>query len=304
MKIEEDAAGQVLNRLRRAHGQLAGVIAMVESGRDCTNVVTQLAAVVVILGAGISGHTAALHLRRLPGRGSRGDGRLAEHGLELDPTEPLGRVGHAVQAARALDGVIEKLGAGQRQTLVIGMGHGMCTCEGAAFEYTFNVEHELRTRGLRDLADVIPLQDLRARIGEVPGGEIWVHCRSGYRAVIAASGLQAAGHAVVAIDDEYTRAADARLCLVTSAAAGRALARFGLLMLAVAVMMILRGRGQAQRARGAAPAGGARHAILVATAATGVGLITGFFGSAAGSSLSPRWSWSSASACPRRPEPP
>ena len=45
MKIDEDAAGQVLNRLRRAHGQLAGVIAMVESGRDCTDVVTQLAAV-------------------------------------------------------------------------------------------------------------------------------------------------------------------------------------------------------------------------------------------------------------------
>ena len=37
--------GQVLNRLRRAHGQLAGVIAMIESGRDCTDVVTQLAAV-------------------------------------------------------------------------------------------------------------------------------------------------------------------------------------------------------------------------------------------------------------------
>ena len=45
MKIDEDAAGQVLNRLRRADGQLAGVIAMVESGRDCTDVVTQLAAV-------------------------------------------------------------------------------------------------------------------------------------------------------------------------------------------------------------------------------------------------------------------
>ena len=37
--------GQVLNRLRRAQGQLAGVIAMVESGRDCADVVTQLAAV-------------------------------------------------------------------------------------------------------------------------------------------------------------------------------------------------------------------------------------------------------------------
>ena len=45
MKVDEDAAGQVLNRLRRAHGQLAGVIAMIENGRDCAEVVTQLAAV-------------------------------------------------------------------------------------------------------------------------------------------------------------------------------------------------------------------------------------------------------------------
>jgi DNA-binding FrmR family transcriptional regulator len=45
MQIDEQAAGQVLNRLRRARGQLAGVIAMIESGRDCTEVVTQLAAV-------------------------------------------------------------------------------------------------------------------------------------------------------------------------------------------------------------------------------------------------------------------
>src|SRR6266705_4121117 len=45
MKIDEQARGAVLNRLRRAQGQLAGVIAMVESGRDCKDVVTQLAAV-------------------------------------------------------------------------------------------------------------------------------------------------------------------------------------------------------------------------------------------------------------------
>ncbi|MFV5996787.1 metal-sensitive transcriptional regulator [Streptomyces sp. NPDC056231] len=37
--------GAVLNRLRRAQGQLAGVIAMIEAGRDCKDVVTQLAAV-------------------------------------------------------------------------------------------------------------------------------------------------------------------------------------------------------------------------------------------------------------------
>jgi DNA-binding FrmR family transcriptional regulator len=45
MKIDDDAVGQVLNRLRRAQGQLAGVISMIESGRDCSEVVTQLAAV-------------------------------------------------------------------------------------------------------------------------------------------------------------------------------------------------------------------------------------------------------------------
>ncbi len=44
MKIDDGDAGQVLNRLRRAQGQLAGAIAMIESGRDCADVVTQLAA--------------------------------------------------------------------------------------------------------------------------------------------------------------------------------------------------------------------------------------------------------------------
>jgi len=45
MTFDEEAMGAVLNRLRRAQGQLGGVIAMIESGRDCADVVTQLAAV-------------------------------------------------------------------------------------------------------------------------------------------------------------------------------------------------------------------------------------------------------------------
>ena len=45
MRIDEEVTGPVLNRLRRAQGQLAGVIAMIESGRDCQDVVVQLAAV-------------------------------------------------------------------------------------------------------------------------------------------------------------------------------------------------------------------------------------------------------------------
>ncbi|MEV7689523.1 metal-sensitive transcriptional regulator [Streptomyces bungoensis] len=46
--MELDPAGaelrSVLNRLRRAQGQIAGVIRMIEAGRDCEEVVTQLAA--------------------------------------------------------------------------------------------------------------------------------------------------------------------------------------------------------------------------------------------------------------------
>ncbi|MFH9723672.1 metal-sensitive transcriptional regulator [Streptomyces sp. NPDC017254] len=45
MKVDDNAVDAVLNRLRRAQGQLAGVIAMIEAGRDCKDVVTQLAAV-------------------------------------------------------------------------------------------------------------------------------------------------------------------------------------------------------------------------------------------------------------------
>jgi DNA-binding FrmR family transcriptional regulator len=45
MQIDGDALGDVIKRLRRAEGQIRGVIAMLEDGRDCTDVVTQLAAV-------------------------------------------------------------------------------------------------------------------------------------------------------------------------------------------------------------------------------------------------------------------
>ncbi len=53
----------------------------------------------------------------------------------------------------------------------------------------------------------IPLHDLEARFDEVPDGELWVHCASGYRASIAASLLDRAGRRVVAIDDEWAAAA-------------------------------------------------------------------------------------------------
>ena len=45
MMGDQESMDAVLNRLRRAQGQLAGVISMIEQGRDCKDVVTQLAAV-------------------------------------------------------------------------------------------------------------------------------------------------------------------------------------------------------------------------------------------------------------------
>jgi DNA-binding FrmR family transcriptional regulator len=45
VQLQEGTTGPVVKRLKRAHGQLAGVIRMLEDGRDCEDVVTQLAAV-------------------------------------------------------------------------------------------------------------------------------------------------------------------------------------------------------------------------------------------------------------------
>ncbi|PXY26917.1 MBL fold metallo-hydrolase [Prauserella muralis] len=65
--------------------------------------------------------------------------------------------------------------------------------------------------GHLDGAVHIPLHELLDRMDEVPGGEVWVHCKSGYRASIAASLLDAAGHRVVAVDDEFDEASAAGL---------------------------------------------------------------------------------------------
>ncbi|WP_219106914.1 metal-sensitive transcriptional regulator [Austwickia sp. TVS 96-490-7B] len=45
MSLQPEDMGAVINRLRRAQGQLGGVLAMIENGRECEDVVTQLAAV-------------------------------------------------------------------------------------------------------------------------------------------------------------------------------------------------------------------------------------------------------------------
>lgn len=45
VEIAPDSMTAVINRLRRAQGQIGGVLRMIEEGRDCQDIVTQLAAV-------------------------------------------------------------------------------------------------------------------------------------------------------------------------------------------------------------------------------------------------------------------
>lgn len=45
MELDPDVMSDVVKRLRRAQGQVGGLIRMIEDGRDCRDVLTQLAAV-------------------------------------------------------------------------------------------------------------------------------------------------------------------------------------------------------------------------------------------------------------------
>ena len=84
--------------------------------------------------------------------------------LRFDMTEGLGpsanslsvcTADHAAEASHALDEAVERMRKGERQRFLVGVGHGTCTCEGAAFEYIVNLEFELRARKVRDLADIV-----------------------------------------------------------------------------------------------------------------------------------------------------
>ena len=45
MELDSTELTPIINRLKRAQGQLAGVTRMLEEGKDCKDIVTQLAAV-------------------------------------------------------------------------------------------------------------------------------------------------------------------------------------------------------------------------------------------------------------------
>ncbi len=87
-----------------------------------------------------------LNFGATPGLGEGSN--LGEHTVSVCTAD------HATHANEELRKVFDKAKAGERQKILIGTGHGMCTCQGAAFEYIFNIEHEAKKAGVRDNVDI------------------------------------------------------------------------------------------------------------------------------------------------------
>lgn len=85
---------------------------------------------------------------------------------------------HAAKTSAALDELIARMRKGEKKTLLIGTGHGTCTCQGAAFEYIFNVEFMLRQKGVRDKARVIWISN-EMELGDFGMGGMFLR-RGGY----------------------------------------------------------------------------------------------------------------------------
>lgn len=105
--------------------------------------------------------------------------------LNFDATSGLGpgknslsvcTADHAEETSRVLLEMIERMKRGEKKRFLIGVGHGGCTCEGAAFEYVVNLEFELRAHKVRDKAEIIFLTN-EYELGDF--GIDGVHIRQG-----------------------------------------------------------------------------------------------------------------------------
>jgi len=61
---------------------------------------------------------------------------------------------HAAHAWENLQKSLKKMEKGEKQTFLIGTGHPMATCQGAAFEYALNIAFEIDKRKLHDFAEI------------------------------------------------------------------------------------------------------------------------------------------------------
>jgi len=103
----------------------------------------------------------------------------ATEGLGPDKyTQSVCTYSHAEHAYGELKKSFAKLETGEKQTFVIGTGHGKATCQGAAFEYALNIAFEINKRKLSHLADIIWLTN-EYEVGDFGMGGAYVK-RNGY----------------------------------------------------------------------------------------------------------------------------
>jgi len=107
--------------------------------------------------------------------------------LNFEATEGLGpgkntvsvcSYDHAAHAWEKLQESIAKMEKGEKQRFVIGTGHPMATCQGAAFEYILNVAFEIRKRKLEHLAEITWLTN-EYELGDFGMGGAYIK-RGGY----------------------------------------------------------------------------------------------------------------------------
>ncbi|TCT18728.1 NAD(P)/FAD-dependent oxidoreductase [Thiobaca trueperi] len=99
-------------------------------------------------------------------------------GPETGHTVSVCTPGHALEANARLQEHIAALKAGAQRTFVVGTGHGMCTCQGAAFEYIYNIDHALREAGVRDRARLVWISN-EFELGDFGMGGVHI-TRGGY----------------------------------------------------------------------------------------------------------------------------
>jgi len=85
---------------------------------------------------------------------------------------------HAAHAWEGLQVALKKLEKGEKQTFLIGTGHAMATCQGAAFEYALNIAFEIGKRKLSDLAEIVWISN-EYEMGDFGMGGAYVK-RNGY----------------------------------------------------------------------------------------------------------------------------
>lgn len=85
---------------------------------------------------------------------------------------------HATHTWEKLQDVFKKMEAGEEQTIVVGTGHAMATCQGAAFEYILNIGFEIKKRGLEKLANLVWITN-EYEVGDFGMGGAFVK-RNGY----------------------------------------------------------------------------------------------------------------------------